>query len=232
MQVVILAGGLGTRLWPLTREVPKPMVPVAGVPYLEHQLRLLAHQGFRDILLLTGYLGEQIEDHFGDGARLDLRIRYSRERTPAGTGGALRDAREWIEDPFLAMYGDSYLPIPYASVVDRLLRTDAEGVLTLCSDPAGETGVLNNIAVDAEGWIVQYRKSQTPDPRLTYIDAGVMALRRSVLDRIPPAGPVSFEQQVFPQLIEQRKLHGMPVAQRFYDIGTPERLRKIEAMLA
>jgi hypothetical protein len=79
MQAVILAGGLGTRLGPLTRKIPKPMVPVAGVPYLEHQLRLLARQSFRDVLLLTGYLGEQIESYFGNGSRLGLRLRYARE---------------------------------------------------------------------------------------------------------------------------------------------------------
>lgn len=232
MQIVILAGGLGTRLWPLTKEVPKPMVPVAGVPYLEHQLRLLAQQELTDIVLLTGYLGEQIEAHFGDGHPMGLRIRYSRERTPVGTGGALREARELIDDPFVVMYGDSYLPIEYRAVGETLMRKQAEGVLTLCSDPSGETGVNKNVAVDRDGWVVEYRKSQTPDPKLVYIDAGVMALRRSVLERIPPAGPVSFEQQVFPQLIEQKKLYGMPVGQRFYDIGTPERLKVIEALLA
>src|SRR5450432_2485472 len=101
MQAVILAGGLGTRLWPLTKTVPKPMVPVAGAPYLEHQLRLLEKQGIRDILLLTGYLGEQIEEHFGDGSRLGLRIAYSREETPVGTGGALRLAQGLLADSFL-----------------------------------------------------------------------------------------------------------------------------------
>src|SRR5437764_7627858 len=109
MHVVSVAGGLGTRLWPLTKTVPKPMVEVAGVPYLEHQLRILAGQGIRDIVLLTGYLGEQIEDHFGDGARLGLSLRYSREQTPLGTGGALLQARELLADDFLIIYGDSYL---------------------------------------------------------------------------------------------------------------------------
>ena len=110
MQTVILAGGLGTRLGPLTRKIPKPMVPVAGVPYLEHQLRLLARQSFRDVLLLTGYLGDQIEAYFGNGARLGLRLRYAREAQPQGTGGALRDARPQLAESFLLLYGDSLLP--------------------------------------------------------------------------------------------------------------------------
>src|SRR5260370_40275553 len=105
MQAVILAGGLGTRLWPLTRTVPKPMVPVAGVPYLEHQLRLLKKQSILDILLLTGYLGELVEEYFGDGGSLGLAIRYSREDQPCGTAGALRGAGSRVRDSFMLIYG-------------------------------------------------------------------------------------------------------------------------------
>src|SRR5215470_7155250 len=86
VQAVILAGGLGTRLWPLTKAIPKPMVLVCGAPYLEHQLRLLARQSITDVLLLTGYLGSQIEEYFGDGASVGLHIHYSRELEPLGTG--------------------------------------------------------------------------------------------------------------------------------------------------
>src|SRR5947209_16972890 len=111
MQTVILAGGLGTRLGDLTRQVPKPMVPVAGRPYLEHQLRELARQEWTDVVLLTGYLGEQVEEYFGDGRRWRLNLRYRREATPQGTGGALRDAAGLLAATFLLIYGDSYLPI-------------------------------------------------------------------------------------------------------------------------
>src|SRR5258706_11920173 len=113
MQAVILAGGLGTRLWPLTKTVPKPMVPVAGVPYLEHQLQLLKKQSILDIILLTGYLGDQVEEYFSDGRSLGLAIRYSREDQPCGTAGDLRDARTLLADSCLLIYGDSYLPIHY-----------------------------------------------------------------------------------------------------------------------
>ena len=89
-----------------------------GSPYLEHQLRLLAKQSINDIVVLTGYLGSQIEEHFGDGAPLGLHIRYSREPQPLGTGGALREARHLLADLFLLIYGDSYLPIEYVEVVD------------------------------------------------------------------------------------------------------------------
>ena len=231
MQAVILAGGLGTRLWPLTKGIPKPMVHVAGAPYLEHQLRLLAKQSITDIVLLIGYLGSQIEEHFGNGTKLGLHISYSREPQPLGTGGALREARHLLADLFLLIYGDSYLPIPYAQVADHLAGSPATGVMVVYRDPGGETSVPSNVALDESGLVSRYDKTAAGDPELKYVEAGVLALRRTVLDLIPPHDPVSLEQQVFPLLIEQRRLLGMPTSQRFYDIGTPERLKAIEEFL-
>jgi mannose-1-phosphate guanylyltransferase len=232
MQAVILAGGLGTRLWPLTKEIPKPMVPIAGAPYLEHQLRLLAKQSITDVVLLTGYLGSQIEEHFGNGAQLGLQISYSREAQPLGTGGALREARHLLGDFFVLIYGDSYLPIDYVEVAKRLAISGATGVLVVYRDPSGETNVRSNVALDESGLVSRYDKTAVNDPQLEYIEAGVLAFRRTVLELIPSRGPVSLEQQVFPVLIEQRRLLGVPTSQRFYDIGTPERLKAIEAFLA
>jgi NDP-sugar pyrophosphorylase family protein len=232
VQTVILAGGLGTRLWPLTKEIPKPMVRVAGAPYLEHQLRLLASQSLTDVLLLTGYLGDQIESHFGDGARWGLRLRYSRERAPIGTGGALREAAPLLDDLFLVIYGDSYLPIDYRAVAAHLSATDALGVMVVYKDTAGETSVAGNVLLDQTAHVVRYDKSSPHDPALEFIEAGVLALRRAVIDLMPAAGPVSLEQQVFPLLIAKRQLLGIPTTQRFYDIGTPERLKVIEGLLA
>ena len=232
MQVVILAGGLGTRLRPVTTQMPKPMVPVAGVPYLEHQLRLLATQGFSDVVLLTGYLGEQISDYFQTGSSLGLRLRYAQEAAPMGTGGALREARSLLDDEFLVIYGDSYLPIEYATVGRLLRSTNADGVLVLYRDAHGETDVPGNVAIDDRGFVTRYDKSARHDADLRYVEAGVLALRRSVIDLMPPAGVVSLEQQIFPRLIERRSLVGLPTTQRFYDIGTPDRLRAIEQLFS
>jgi len=231
VQTVILAGGLGTRLGPLTRKIPKPMMPVAGVPYLEHQLLLLARQSFRDVLLLTGYLGDQIESYFGNGSRLGLRLRYARETQPLGTGGALRDARRHLDESFLLMYGDSLLPIEYAAATRRLKDSAALGSLVVYRDSSGETAVRPNVALDRSGLVTRYDKSAAADPGLEYVEAGVSCFRREVLDLLPAAGPVSFEQCVFPRLIERRQLAALPTPQRFYDIGTPERLRAIEEYL-
>jgi NDP-sugar pyrophosphorylase family protein len=232
MQTIVLAGGLGTRLWPRTKQVPKPMVPVQGVPYLEHQLRLLAQQSLTDVVMLTGYLGQQIEDYFGDGSRLGLRIAYSRELQPLGTGGALREARSLLRDTFLLLYGDSYLPIEYAAVGKRLAESDALGLLVVYHDPAGATSVRPNVALALTGHVTRYDKQAVGDPELQYIEAGVLAFRRSVLEEISSEGAVSLEQQIYPRLIARKALLGMPTTQRFYDIGTPERLQVLEEFLA
>jgi NDP-sugar pyrophosphorylase family protein len=229
MQAVILAGGLGTRLWPLTKIVPKPMVPVAGVPYLEHQLRILKEQGIHDIVLLTGYLGEQIEDYFRDGERLALSIRYSREQNPLGTGGALRHARHLLAQDFLIIYGDSYLPIDYAQVLTKLRNTGAEGLLVAYDNRLEDTSVKNNVELDDSGYVTRYQKDSTD--KLGYVEAGVLAFRRSVVDRMPGEGAVSLEREIFPQLIAQRRLIAYVTTQRFYDIGTPQRLKAIEEVL-
>jgi len=233
MQVVILAGGLGTRLGALTRTIPKPMMPVAGAPYLEHQLRLLRQQSFRDVVLLTGYLSEQIEAYFGNGDRVGLHICYSRETQPLGTGGALRQARPLLAERFLLLYGDSLLPVEYAAFGRRLHDSAALGVIAVYHDPRGETAVPPNVALDRSGLVARYDKvgqALLPEP-LEYIEAGVSCFRQEVLDLLPPTGAVSLEQCIFPRLIAQRRLAGLPTTERFYDIGTPERLRAIEAFL-
>lgn len=229
MQAVILAGGLGTRLLPLTEVIPKPMVTVGGVPYLQHQLRLLADQEIRDIVLLTGYLGEQVESYFGDGSSLGLRIRYSREPSPLGTGGALRLAGELLHDSFLLIYGDSYLPIRYADAIERLASSGAEGVVVVYDNRLADTSVKNNIELDDAGYVSRYEKD-SPD-RLSFVEAGVLAFRRTVIERMPE-GVVSLEKEIFPKLIAAKQLAALVTTERFYDIGTPDRLTAIEALFA
>ncbi len=228
MQAVILAGGLGTRLYPVTHSIPKPMVPIHGVPYLRFQLAELARQDIRDILLLTGYLGEQVEEYFGDGSSLGLSIRYSREPHPLGTAGALRLAGSFLADAFVLIYGDSYLPIDYASAL-RALVPPAVGLLVVYDNRLGDTSVKNNVDLDASGLVARYEKG---GENLSYVEAGVLAFRREVLDLIPASSAVSLETEIFPRLIAQRQLLGYPTSQRFYDIGTPERLRVIEELFA
>jgi NDP-sugar pyrophosphorylase family protein len=231
MQAVILAGGLGTRLGPLTRETPKPLVMVGGRPYLEHQLRLLRRQAITDVVLLTGYLGDRIERCFGDGAALGLRLRYSREASPLGTGGALRLARDLLAEEFLLLYGDSYLPMLYAGALAPMGKPGVLGALVVHHDRRGATSVTSNVTLGPDGLLTRYDKQGVTGPSPLYIDAGVAAFRRAVIDLIPPHPPVSLESAVYPQLIERRALAGVVAAERFWDIGTPERLRAFERFL-
>ena len=228
MQVVILAGGLGTRLWPMTQSAPKPMVLVGGEPYLAHQLRFLAGQGYSDVVVLTGYLGEQIEEYFGDGSRIGMRICYSREPAPLGTGGALRNAIDLLADSFLLIYGDSFLPIEYRILEQRLAASNATAVLALFEDRDGETGVTANVDIDQDGFVIRYQKNASGSG-LRFIDAGALAMRAEAIRLIPAGEKSSLEEHIFPRLIERRALAAVTTEQRFYDIGTPERLRVIEA---
>jgi len=113
MQVVILAGGKGTRLRPITYQVPKPMVPIHGKPFLQYQLELIKSLGINEVLLLVGYLGKQIEEYFGGGPKFGLNIEYSYENNPLGTGGALKNAEEKLAEKFLLLNGDTFLPMDY-----------------------------------------------------------------------------------------------------------------------
>jgi NDP-sugar pyrophosphorylase family protein len=231
MQAVILAGGLGTRLGAITAQVPKPMVPVAGVPYLEHQFGLLARQSIRDVVVLTGYLGHILEDYFGDGRRVGLSIQYSRETTPLGTGGALRLAADLLDEQFLVFYGDSYLAIDYQDVARSLATSGNTGLVVVYDNRMADTSVRNNIAVDREGFVVRYDKEAVNDASLEFVEAGILAFRRSVIGLIPE-GIVSLEKHVYSNLIASRQLRAYQTPERFYDIGTPDRLRAFEEYLS
>lgn len=228
LQAVILAGGPGTRLRPLTESVPKPLVQVAGRPYLEHQIDWLRRQGILDVLLLVSYLAEQIQNHFGDGRGFGVSIRYSREPQPAGTGGALKLALPLLEDSFLVFNGDSYLPIDYRPVAARLESSGAEAVIVAYDNAFEDTGVRHNLELAAGELVTRYDKSGRPP--VTHVDAGVMAFRRRAL-ALCEAPVFSLENDLFPRLIARRELLAFPVRQRFYDMGTPAGLAMLEAFL-
>src|SRR5207247_191584 len=155
----------------------------------------------RDVLILTAYWGEQIESYFGDGSSLGLSIQYAREPEPRGTGGALRDAQGLLEDLFILIYGDSYLPIDYAAVGRKLNASAAWGAVVVYRDFRQETDVHGNIALAEDGLVSRYDKTAVDDPELNYIEAGVLGLRRDAIALIPAQGKVSLEQEVFPRLI-------------------------------
>ena len=228
-QVVILAGGLGTRLGARVERLPKALLPIAGRPFLAWQIELLARCGFRDVLLCVGHFGEQIRDFLGGGAALGVTAAYS-DDGPAllGTGGALRRALGLLEPTFLVTYGDSYLPFDYgAPLRDLEAHPQALGTMSVFhNDGAWDQ---SNSAVQGER-VVRYQKG-TNDAELRYIDYGAIALRRSVIAERASDQPFGLES-IQSELAQSGKLRAYEAHQRFYEIGSEAGVRDLEAQLA
>jgi NDP-sugar pyrophosphorylase family protein len=212
-KIAILAGGFGTRLGALTKDLPKPMIPINGRPYLERVIDSFARRGLRDIVLLTGYRAEVIEEHFGDGKRFSVNIQYSRETTPLGTGGAIREARPLLGETFVMTYGDVLRYFDY----DRFVNAHDEPCVAVY--PRRTHG---NVEVDGDR-VIRFDKHA---PELPYIDAGFSLMPSSIIDLLPTSGPCSFEESIFPRLAAERRLACEIVDHGFFDIGTPEELAR------
>jgi len=226
-QAVILAGGRGERLRPLTDNIPKPMVPVLGNPFLEHLVRMLRQQGIEKVLFLTGYLGDVIEKHFGDGRQFAVAIEYSREKEPLGTGGALKLAEKRLEERFFLLFGDSYLPIDYRKMAEEHIASGKPVTLAVY-DNTENTTVPFNVKVDADKQaITAYTKRNDNPADYRYCDAGVLVINKAVVGLIKDA-PSSFEEKIYPALIQGGDLGAFCADKRFYDIGTISRLRDFE----
>lgn len=227
MQVVILAGGLGVRLRPVTLTVPKPMVLVNSKPFLEYQIALVRDQGFDDVVLLIGHLGEQIEAHFQDGRDWRIRIRYSYETRPLGTAGAIVNAQTLLEPEFLLLNGDTYLGTDYCGMLQLRNHHDELAVMAVYANH--DQIAPNNVTVAENGRVTQYTKN--PGIGLTHVDAGAYAISRRLLELLT-SGPSSLEGDVFPMLVRDGRLLAWPVSERFYDIGTFERLELAHRILS
>jgi len=230
MQAAILAGGIGTRLKPLTEQVPKVMVPVNDKPFLMYLIELLKSYEINDIVLCVGYLGDQVKDFFGDGDSLGVRIRYSEEKGKLlGTGGALKQAQVLLDDQFLVINGDTYLPIDYREV-ERVFFRRGKKALMVVYDNQEDTGVKNNIELDYDLRVIRYNKD-TRSPNLQYVDAGVLALKKEALDYLEEGCSISLEKGLYPILIKQGQLAAYISKQRFYDMGTLKQKRIFEEFL-
>lgn len=232
-QAVVLAGGLGIRLRAASGALPKAMVPVLGRPFLRWLLELLRDRGIEEALLLTGYGADVIHDELEREPVDGLRVGWSAESSPLGTGGALRRAAGLLQPRFVLLNGDTFLDIDYRGLLEHA-STGADGVvLAVCPAGHDDTDDPGNIAIDADRRVTAYRRGSKEDG-LPYIDAGASAWNRAVLDDLWPDddAPFSLEQVLFPRLIGRRKLLAWSAPARFYDIGTPARLRLFEEHLA
>jgi mannose-1-phosphate guanylyltransferase len=197
MQAVILAGGFGKRLAPLTSEVPKPLLPVGGRPILVRQIEWLRGFGIRDVVLAVGYLKHKIFEALGDGRKLGVRIFYSVEEEPLGTGGAIKNAEPFItDDIFVVLNGDVLTNLSLDKLVEALGDADGAIALVPLRSPYGI------VEYDKDGYITHFREK--PLLEGFYINAGVYALRRRVLSELPDRGNI--EETLFPRLAQQRRL--------------------------
>lgn len=225
--VCILAGGLGTRLGEHVRQTPKPLLEVAGEPFLMHQLRLLADHGARAVVLCVGYRGEQIEDRIGE-RRFGIEIGYSFDALAGrdGTLGAIRRAAPLLGERFLVLYGDTYLRIDYRAVAQRWRDSGLPAVMSVLRNE-GRWDTSNSVFRD--GLVLAYDK-RAPTPEMRWIDYGLGGLSAGALDRVS-AGEDDLSV-LYGELARRRELLGFPARERFYEIGTPQALRETAAFLA
>jgi NDP-sugar pyrophosphorylase family protein len=225
--VALLAGGLATRLRPLTEKIPKALITVANQPFLSHQLRLLQAAGIRKVVLCVGYRGEMVEREFGDGDSFGVELSYSFDGPELlGTGGALKKALPLLGHQFMVLYGDSYLPIDYAAPVRAFAASGKLGLMTVFKnenrwDPSN---------VWFEGGEIKRYDKRRRTPEMKHIDYGLGLLRSDALAHWPNERPFDLAD-VYQDLIGRKELAGHEVAQRFYEIGSREGLAELDAML-
>ena len=227
-QAVILAGGRGERMRPLTDIRPKPMIEIRGKPFLEHQILLLREQGFRRILLLLGYLPEVVQDYFGDGSRWGIQIDYSVTAVENNTGRRLKLAEPKLEDCFLLLYCDNYWPLPMDRMWRRFVEAGAPAMLTVYANKDNYT--KHTLKLDADGFVEVYDKThKRPDLQGTEISFAI--LRKELMSLLPDT-TVSLEETLFPALIPEHQLAAFVTHHRYYSIGDTPRLPITEAFLA
>ncbi len=225
--VALLAGGLATRLRPITETIPKALVELAGKPFIDHQLALLHRNGIRRVVMCLGHLGEQVETHCGDGSRFGMKLAYSYDGEKLiGTGGALLRAAPLLGDVIWVMYGDSYMDIDYRAVLEHFERSDAQGLMVVLRN--GNRWDRSNV-VFREGKLLRYdKREQTPE--MDYVDYGVAILRAEALKRIPADRPFDLAE-LYTALVAEGKMVGFEVSNRFYEIGTPAALEEARRYL-
>ncbi|MBI1975598.1 MAG: HAD-IIIA family hydrolase [Candidatus Vogelbacteria bacterium] len=227
-QAVILAGGRGSRLRPITDTIPKPMVLVCEKPFLLHLVEYLKEQGVGEIVLLLGYLGELVKDFFGDGSRFGIRIVYSVMPPEFDTGARIVAARDILDDRFLLMYCDNYCPVQLERLAEFHAEQGVSAAITLYSNKYGVT--KNNTQVDDFGRVRQYDKKREA-VGLNALDIGFFILNKEVIDLLPE-GNVSFEREAIPRLIEKNDLAGFVTHHAYYSVGSLERLPIAEKYLS
>jgi len=225
--VAILAGGLATRLRPVTAKIPKLLVEVAGEPFFSHQLHLLKKNGLTRLVLCVGHLGDMIVEQYGDGAKWGVQIEYSFDGEKLlGTGGALIRALPKLGDAFYVLYGDSYLPVDYQAVGRSFLDSRKLGLMTVFENH--EAYDASNVWFEA-GRIKLYSKTEKP-PQMRHIDYGLGVFRAAAFASCPRDAVVDLAA-IQTELCQHGELAGYEMPERFYEIGSPAGLKELDELL-
>jgi N-acetyl-alpha-D-muramate 1-phosphate uridylyltransferase len=222
MPVAILAGGLSTRLGPITEKIPKALVDVAGKPFILRQLQYIHKQGIQSVVICLGHLGEQVEALLGDGSNIGLDVRYSWDGPRLlGTGGALKKALPLLDKDFFVYYGDSYLPIDFKAVERDFGASRKQAIMTVLKNNS-QWDKSNVLFYD--GCVDEYNKRQ-PTPEMTYIDYGLGILSASIFENIQVDQFVDLGD-IYYELSVKGLLAGHEVFERFYEIGSQKGLNE------
>lgn len=230
MQAVILAGGLGTRLRPFTDTTPKPMIQINGRPFLEYTIEALKWHSIIDILLLTGYLGEKIKTHFGNGKQYGVSISYSHEGEPIGIAGSLRLAYPQLQDPFLLLYGDVYLPINYLHFINYFNKKKKKALMAVFQSEKNlvqkEYAKPHTVYVSKDGTILKCNTLKR-EPEFNYREAGVLLLKKEVIALISEFNTekekhAPFGDLLFNMLGHEREIIAYEAKKSFCEVGKPE----------
>ena len=225
--VAILAGGLATRLRPITEKIPKSLVSVAGKPFLAHQLELLHARGIRRAVVCVGHLGEMIQRDFGDGSAFGIRLDYSFDGPRLlGTGGAIKRALPLLGNEFFVLYGDSYLPVAYLPIAEFFRLSGKLGCMTVYRN---EGRFDKSNVVFHNGNIVVYDK-KNHSPQMQYIDYGLSLFKTPVFNPYALDQPFDLAE-VMGKLVREKQLAGYEVPERFYEMGSPAGLAELESLL-
>jgi NDP-sugar pyrophosphorylase family protein len=225
--VAILAGGLATRLRPITETIPKSLVDVCGEPFVAHQLRLLSSRGISDVVLCVGYRAEQIEQVVGLGSAFGLHARYALDGEQLlGTGGAVRRALPMLGDEFFVLYGDSYLPCDYHAVLSSFRASGKLALMTVYRNEGQYD--TSNVQYDA-GTIQRYDKSARSSA-MQHIDYGLGVFRREAFADVPDGARLDLAR-LYQTLLAKGQLAGYEVAERFYEIGSVAGLQEFRALM-
>jgi len=224
LQVVILAGGLGTRLRPLTLQVPKALVEVAGEPFIDYQIKLLKKNRFRDFVICVGYKSDLIEKYLGNGDRFGVSIVYSNDgEKQLGPAGALKNASPLLKNEFMVTYGDSYLQMDYAKFEESFHSSGKLGMMAVFEN---RNAYGKSDIVVREGLVTLYNKINQ-SPEMLWINYGATMLQKVALHFIPDKQNVG-EEEFYRFLIENRELGAFPTFTRFYEVGTLSGLNEFE----